>query len=166
MSPEVIIIGLLAVPVVLLFLLKVNAALVFLSLCLGDVLVQFAGHDAASIIAGASTSAYATTSTIQLGLLLAPVILTILFMLGTVHGQSKRILNLLPAIGVGLLTLLLVVPLLPPGLHYNIVHSSLWQNIQTYESGIVALSTLICLIFLLLSRPKHHGDDKHGKKHK
>jgi len=165
MSPEVIIIGLMALPVLLLFLLQVNASLVFLSLCLGDVLVQFAGHDAVTIVSGASTGAHTTASTIQLGLLLAPVILTTLFMIKTVHGKYKKILNILPAAGVGLLTLLLVVPLLPPGLGHNLMGSSLWQSIQQFQSGIVALSTLICLFFLWLQRPKK-PDEKHGKKHK
>jgi len=60
---------------------------------------------------------------------------------------------------------LLVVPLLPPGTAHNIVHSSVWHNVQSLQSGIVALSALVCLLFLLLQRPKNH-DDKHGKKHK
>jgi len=164
MSPEVIIIALMALPVVLLFLLQVNAALVFLSLCLGDVLVQFAGHDAVTIVSGAAQGAHTTASTIQLGLLIAPAFLTILFMIKTVHGQYKKILNILPAAGVGLLTLLLVVPLLPPGLSHNLTHASLWRNIQQFQSGIVALSTLICLFFLWLQRPKK-PEEKHGKKH-
>ncbi|HET6924564.1 MAG TPA: hypothetical protein VFH39_01910 [Candidatus Saccharimonadales bacterium] len=163
MSPEVIIVGLMAVPVVLLFALQVNAALVFLSLCLGDVLVQFAGHDASSIISGAAVNAHATTSSIQLALLLAPAVLTVLFMIKTVHGKYKKIFNILPAAGVGLLTALLAVPLLPPGLSHNVTAASLWQNILQFQSGIMALSTLVCLLFLWMQRPKKPGEDKHGK---
>ena len=165
MSPEVILIGLMALPVVLLFLLRVNAALVFLSLCLGDVLVQFASHDAVTIISGAGKDVHSIESYVKLGMLLAPAVLTTIFMIGTVKGKYKRIFNILPAAGVGLLTVLLVVPLLPPGLSHNLMNSSLWHNIQQFESGIVALSTLICLFFLWLQRPKH-SDEKHGKKHK
>ena len=165
MSPEVILIGLMALPVLILFLFSVNAALVFLSLCLGDVLVQFASHDAVTILSGAGSSAHVTESFIKLLLLLAPAILTTIFMIRTVRGKYKRILNILPAAGVGLLTVLLVVPVTSPGLNHNLVASSLWQNIQQFESGIVALGAFLCLFFLWFQRPKGH-EEKHGKKHK
>jgi hypothetical protein len=160
MMPLVVLIGLAVVPALLLVLLRVNAALVFLSLCLGDVLVQFVGKDAVSIVAGASTSAYATSSTVKLVLLLAPAFLTMLFMIKTVKG-AKRFFNALPAAGVGLLTALLVVPLLPPGIATNIKHSNLWTSTQNLQSAIVAGSTLICLMFLWTTRPKHEGKSKH-----
>jgi len=166
MSPQVILITLIAAPIALLFLLRVNAALVFLSLCLGNVLVTYAAKDAISIVSGASTSVHASDTVIRLGLLLAPAILTTLFMIKTVKG-SKRILNLLPAAGTGLLTALLVVPQLPPGLMHTVIRSSLWSSIMETQSGIVALSSLVCLFFLWLQRPKsHHDDEKSGKKHK
>jgi len=162
--PLVVIIGLVAVPALVLILLQVNAALVFLSLCLGDVLVQFVGNDAVSIVSGASTSAHVTDATVKLLLLLAPAALTTLFMIKTVKG-SKRFVNALPAIGTGLLVALLVVPLLPPGTAHSVTTQPVWTNTQSVQSGIVAASTLICLIFLWFSRPKHSGE-KEGKKHK
>lgn len=160
--PLAVLIGLVALPVILLFFLRVNAAFVFLSLCLGSVLVRFAGDDAASIVSGASTSAYATSSTIQLALLIAPAFLTIIFMMGTVS-DKKKILNILPAVVTGLLLALLAVPLLSPGLSSNITQLSAWQQVMQVQSGVIAISTLVCLVFLWASRPKH---DKHDKKHK
>jgi hypothetical protein len=160
--PLAVLIGLVAAPVVLLFLLRVNAALVFLSLCLGNVLVQFAGDDAASIVGGASTSSYATASTIRLALLVAPAVLTIIFMMGTVR-DKKKYFNILPAIVTGVLLALLAVPLLSPGLSYGIRALDQWQQLTEMQSGVVAISTLVCLVFLWASRPKH---DKHDKKHK
>ena len=158
--PLAVLIALVVVPIVLLFLLKVNAALVFLSLCLGNVLVQFAGYDAVSIVAGASTSSYATASTIQLGLLVAPAILTVIFMMGTVQDKRKYF-NVLPAAGTGLLLALLAVPLLPPGLSHNIIALNQWQQAIEMQSGVVAASTLVCLVFLWASRPKHDKKHKH-----
>jgi Ca2+/H+ antiporter len=160
--PLAVLIGLVLLPIVLLFLLRVNAALVFLSLCLGNVLVQFAGDDATSIVSGASSSAYATASTIQLALLVAPAFLTIIFMMGTVH-DKKKFFNIIPAAATGLLLALLAIPLLPPGLAHNITALDQWQQVTDMQSGVVALSTLVCLVFLWSSRPKH---DKHSKKHK
>lgn len=159
--PLIVLIGLVAVPILLLFFLRVNAAFVFLSLCLGNVLVQFAGTDAASIVAGASTSSYATTSTIRLALLVAPAVLTIIFMMGTVKGNRKYF-NLLPAAATGLLVALLAVPLLSPGLMHDIQTLGAWQSVQQVQSGVVAASTLVCLVFLWSSRPKGH-DEKHKK---
>lgn len=160
--PLAVLIGLVLIPIVLLFLLRVNAALVFLSLCLGSVLVQFAGNDAVSIVSGASTGSYATASTIKLALLVSPAVLTIIFMMGTVKG-NKKYFNLLPAAVTGLLLALLAVPLLPPGLARDIRALSEWKSALQLQSGIITGSTLVCLIFLWSSRPKHDGK---SKKHK
>ena len=154
-------IGLMLLPVILIVLLRVNAAFVFLSLCLGDVLVQFTGNDAVSIFTGASLNAQLPASTIKLLLLLLPAVLTVLFMIGTVK-EKQKFFNILPAAGVGLLTSLLVVPQLPPGLSHAITNSNAWTQILTYQSGLVAVSTLICLLFLWMQRPKHEK----GKRHK
>lgn len=158
--PLAVLIGLVVIPIILLFILRVNAALVFLSLCLGSVLVRFAGDDAVSIVGGASTSSYATASTILLALLVAPAVLTIIFMMGTVR-DKKKFFNILPAAVTGLLLALLAVPLLPPGLSYNIVALNQWQQVTQMQSGVVAVSTLVCLVFLWASRPKHDKKHKH-----
>lgn len=160
--PLAVLIGFIAVPLALLFLLRVNAAFVFLSLCLGNVLVQFAGDDATAIVGGASTSSYATASTIRLAVLVAPAILTILFMMGTVKDKRKYF-NILPALVTGVLLALLAVPLLPPGLSGSITALNQWQQVTSAQSGVVAVSTLVCLVFLWSSRPKHNKDDKKHK---
>lgn len=149
--------------------LRINAALVFLSLCLGAVLVQFVAGDTNSFLAMFSSShtaqsvAASGNSAVKLGLLLLPVILTAIFMIHTVKG-SRLVLNILPAAGVGLLGGLLVVPLLSAGLSHNIVNSSLWGQAQRAQDLIVGLSAVVCLFVLWLQRPKT-GEDKHGKHH-
>jgi hypothetical protein len=50
MSPVVILGCLVIIPVVLLMVLRVNAALVFLSVCLGSVLTNFLGPDVNSLL--------------------------------------------------------------------------------------------------------------------
>jgi hypothetical protein len=155
-------------PIALLMLLRVNATLVFLSLCLGDVLVQFVAPDANSFFQLFSAHVPAGidkgNDTVKIILLLLPVLLTAVFMIRTVRGGPKLLLNVLPAAGVGLLGSLLVVPLLPPGLSHNIVHSSLWDQLQKAQNLIVGASALSCLLVLWLQRPQAGG--KHGKKHK
>jgi hypothetical protein len=165
-SPELTLGLIVIVPVVALLLFRINATLVFLSLCLGNVLVQFVAPDANAFMAlfsaklpeGADTG----NDTMKLILLLLPVILTAVFMVRTVHGKGRLFLNMLPAAGVGLLGGLLVVPLLPPGLSQSITDSSLWEQVQKAQNLIVGTSALICLLVLWLQRPKT-GHDKHGK---
>jgi hypothetical protein len=168
-TPEVTLGAVVLAPIILLTLLRVNAALVFLSLCLGDVLVQFVAPDAGSFLAMFSAHAIQTEklqgNNVSIGLLLLPALLTTIFMFKTVRGKLRWILNLLPAIGVGLLGALLVVPLLPPGLSSNIVGSSLWAQVQNAQNLIVGTSALVCLFALWLQRPKGH-EGKHGKHHK
>ncbi len=159
MSPELIL-GLIVLgPVALLLLLRVNATLVFLSLCLGDVLVQFTANDAGSFLTTFSgshtvTSITTSNSNIKILLLLFPVVLTTIFMIRTVQGTSRLLLNALPAAGVGLLGALLIVPLLPPGAAHNIIGSSLWDQVQKAQVLIVGASALVCLLVLWLQRPK------------
>ena len=150
-------------PVVLLTLLRVNAAFVFLSLCLGDVLVQFVSNDAITVVGGAGATHAVSNNIVKLFLLLLPPVLTLLFMIKTLK-PSWLLFNLLPAIGAGLLLTLLVVPLMSPGLEHNIVASSMWDALQQSQDLIVGFSALVCLLFLWRQRPKPAGKE-HGKHH-
>jgi hypothetical protein len=168
MSPTLIFGLMIGLPVVVLLALRVNATLVFLSLCLGDVLVQFVAGDASSLHHFLSTSSVNpnhlgdNANTFGLLLLLFPVVLTTIFMIRTVSGLPKLLLNLLPAAGVGLVGALLAVPLLSPGLSFNIVDSEIWQQVQRAQDLIVSASALVCLLVLWLQRPKT-GHSKHRK---
>jgi len=169
MSPAIALSAIVLVPVLVVMILRVNAALVFLSLCLGNVLVQFIAPDANSFLALFSAHVPKGVDTgnnfIKILLLLFPVVLTAVFMIRTVRGRGRLALNLLPAAGVGMLGGLLVVPLLPSGLSHNIIDSSLWSQVQRAQDLIVGASALICLFVLWLQRPKT-GEGHKGKKHK
>jgi len=145
--------------------LRINAVLVFLSLCLGDVLVQFVANDTNSLLSFIASSNAQTigsgNNAAKIGLLLFPALLTMLFMIKSVRGPTKLILNLLPAVGVGLITALLLVPLLPGGLSHNIMASTQWNQAHRAQDLIVGASALVCLFVLWQQRPKH--DEKHGK---
>jgi hypothetical protein len=166
MDSNIILIALLAAPVLLLMILRINAAMVFLSLCLGSVLVQFVGPDAATIIS--STSAHSYTAPppsllyVNLALLLLPVVLTTLIMIRSIKGHGRLVLNLLPAAGVGALVALLAVPLMSPGLTGSITHLPLWNELENLQTLIISVSTLLALLFLWMQRPKASHDDKHG----
>lgn len=86
-------------------------------------------------------------------------------MIRTVHGSSKQLLNVLPAIGVGLLGALLVIPLLPPEASDMLLEATLWQQAENIQGTIVGATAVVCLLVLWLQRPSS-GGSKHGKKHK
>lgn len=167
MNPAITLAAIVLAPVAILLLLRVNAALVFLSLCLGDVLVQFVASDAGNFLTAHADqvpqqATSAGNDTVKLVLLLLPVVLTTIFMVRTIRGNFRLILNLLPAAGVGLLGSLLAVPLLPPGLSHNIINDPLWSQAQHAQGLIVGASALVCMFVLWLQRPKT-GHRKHGK---
>lgn len=167
MTPVIILGAIALVPVILLMVLRINATLVFLSLCLGNVLVQFASKDMSNLLSVFSARApgqvAAANQNISLILLLLPTVLTSLFMIRTVRGNGKLALNLLPAMGVGVLGALLVVPLLPFGLRTDITTLSVWMQAQTVQGTVVGASATVCLLVLWMQRPKGGHDDKHSK---
>lgn len=166
MDPLIILVAMLAAPVVIIMALRINAAQIFLSLCLGNVLVQFIGQDAGTILASTSARAPglpANQSYINLALLLLPVLLTMLIMIHSVRGTAKLAYNFLPALGVGLLLTLLAVPLLSAGLTGSITGLPLWRELANLQTLILSVSTLLCLLFMWMQRPKPSKDD--GKHH-
>ena len=170
MSPEITLALIAGLPVVILMVLRINAALVFMSLCLGNVLVQFVASDANSFfdlftLKAKQDPIHPGGDSVKIVLLLFPTVLTSIFMIRTVSGKSKLALNLLPAIGVGLLGALLIVPLLPPGLSHSIMQSNLWTQAIKAQVLIVGSSALVCLFVLWMQRPKTGGGKHDKKKH-
>jgi hypothetical protein len=167
MTSEGILIAMVALPVIILMVLRVNAVIVFLSLCLGDVLVQFVAPYANQFLTLFSAHVPKGVDTgndaIKIALLLLPVLLTTVFMVKTISGHTKLLLNLLPAIGVGLLGSLLITPLLAPSLSDSIVQTQVWTQLIKAQDLIVGSSSLVCLFVLWLQRPKTGHKDKHAK---
>jgi hypothetical protein len=161
----IILIAIIVLPIVVLMTLRINAALVFLSLCLGAVLTQYVADDAGFLMTlpaqNVPQTGSMTLSTIKLGLLLLPVVLTAIFMIRTVRGP-RLILNVLPAAGVGLLGALLAVPFLPAGTAASMTSSTLWHQVTNAQDLIVGASALLCLFVLWLQRAKSGGE---GRRH-
>ena len=166
MDPAVILGAIIVLPIVVLTLLRINAVLVFLTLCLGSVLVQFISKDTQSLIGFVRTQSTQNVNvdnpTMKLVLLLLPTALTALFMIGTIKGKFRMILNVIPAAGVGVLLALLGVPLLPAGISHSVMTSPLGQDGQKFQNIIVGVTAVASLITLWLERPKS-GHSSHKK---
>jgi len=93
-------------------------------------------------------------------LLLFPAVFTALFMVRTVRG-TKLTINLLPALGVGCLLALLVVPLLPPGLSHAITNMAVWHQAVRLQDLIIGVSSLASLMSLWLIRPRRNREKAH-----
>lgn len=163
MSNELILILALVLPAVLLVLLRINAALIFLSLTLGLALVEFVAGEANSLLtlfglAGGSVSA----STLQLILLFAPAVATFVMTIFSLHGRLRVVLNLVPAVSAAAFAVLLAVPLLPSGVSAELKDQSIWQELVRAQALVVGVGALVSLSFLWTQRRsfKHHDKRK------
>lgn len=156
MSPDIILIAALLAPLAVLTVLRINAAMVFLSLCLGDVLVAHVAGDANSLMSFIAPHAGSVSAaTMRVIILLAPAVLTSLIMLVSVRGRLRVIFNILPAAGTAALGALLTVPLLAPGLRFGIEGQPLWQQLSRAQAMIIGVSAFISLIFLWIQRRRN-----------
>ena len=167
-TPLVLIAAMVAVPALLLIILRINAAIVFLSLCLGSVLVQFVGKDTSSFLNLFSTNKLVMHFGASLLLLLLPVVFTMIIMIGTVRGKFGVFMNILPAIAVGVVGLLIAEQYFTAGLQGTVSTTTAWTELLKVQTLVVGVSAIVSLLFLWLQRPKKsHKDEggKHGKRH-
>lgn len=159
MSPDIMLLLIIGVPAAVLVLLRVNAALAFFSACLGAVLLKFVGGAAADF-ANAFIPALSGNN-LKLAVMLLPLVLSILFLRKSVKG-GRLLLNILPAVGTGLLVAFLAVPLLPANSASSIIASDGWGELLKFQALIIGLSALVALLFVWLDR---HHRAAHKSKH-
>lgn len=164
MSHNVALLIALAAPVFVMTVLRINAALVFLSLCLGAVLVEYVAGEANSLVTLFSgQTGTLSTSSIQLALLFVPALVTCVVTIFGMHGKLKVPLNALPALGASALAVLLTVPLLPFGLRFALEEQAVWEHLVRAQALIVGAAALVSLVFLWTQRRslKHHDKRRH-----
>lgn len=154
----------LAAPVIVFTVLRINAALVFLSLCLGAVLVEYVAGEANSLITLFSKEAgTVSASTMQVTLLLAPAVVTSVVTVFSLHGKAKILINLFPAVAASALAVLLVVPLLPNGIRYDVETQEVWKHLVKAQALVVGVGALASLVFLWMQRGSFKHHDKRRK---
>ncbi len=154
-----ILIAAIGLPVVALVLLRTNAAIAFLSLCAGAVLVRFVGHEADLAGTVIGNNSQAVSQYAQLALLLVPVVVVALLLRKSVS-SAKLVFNLIAAVAVGLVGVLLAVPLLPGAAQTAITDTEGWRLLVQSQELVVAASVLASIVVLWLTKPssgkKHH----------
>ena len=161
MPQEIFLIVALVLPLLALVILRINAVMVFLSLCLGDVLVRYVASEANSMLELFAPNASSIgLSTVYLIILLTPAVLTSIFMLLSVHGKGKQLMNILPAAGTSSLAVLLAVPLLPAATRQAIQGQQLWMQLSKLQALIVGASAILSLLFLWAQRRRGEHVEK------
>lgn len=162
MSYNIVLILALALPALVFLFLRVNAAMVFLSVCLGAVLVDHVASEAITMLGLFTPKAnQISRMTIELILLLAPAVVTTILAVFSVHGRVKVVLNLIPAAAASMLAVLLVVPLLPRSLMYSLQSQEVWRMLWNAEALVVGAGALVSLFFLWTQRRSFRNPDKH-----
>jgi hypothetical protein len=165
MTYLIVLAALAILPVIAIVLLRVNGAIAFMSLCLGSVLVAYTAPDVEDLVTSFTAKGTLDVSEwVQLTLLVAPFLLTILFTRGSVKG-AKKMTNLLPALAAGLLFALLVVPLLNANIQRQIHHQAVWTQLSNLQTSVILGGALFSLIFLLFTHRTKHEDEGKKKKH-
>jgi len=154
---------LILLPAALTLFLKSNAALGFLALCGGFAAITLSGSDIQHLV-GQTKITSLTSNDVDLGLLLVPLLLTLLLTFKAVAGKRQPMMHLLPALCAGGLLAVVAAPMFNSALNVDITRSSFWKDLQNIESYIVGLGLLSSL---LLAWGAGLGHTKsHGKKHK
>ena len=159
MIPLIVLGLLVALPVLLALIFRVNAIFVFLSICAGYFL-QFALSDDfdlafATVVRGTDSIVVA-----RLVLLFLPLVLT-LFLVRKSQGKSL-ILQFLPLIFSGLFLAIITLPLLPPGVEADIYGTAYGDNLRTAGDLIMTAAVVSNLVLVwMLHKPskdhrKHH----------
>lgn len=161
MQQSDIVLAALVAPLIVMTALRINAVMVFLGLCLGEVMLKYVGGDASSVLHFLlpHASGNVSLSTLDLVLLLGPAAATAFFMIFSVKGKIRLLINVFPAVGASFLGVLLAVPILAPGLRYSIEGLSLWQNLLRAEDLIVGVSALMSLLYLWTQRPARKKEE-------
>ena len=158
---DVILASLLLAPLLLTFLLRSNAALSFLALCVGFVLSTSVIGDLKHLLSEINLST--TNSTLALVILLAPPLITLLLTHKSTPRKGLFWLQLLAAAGVGGLLTLATAPVVDESSNLNLTSSTIWDNLQKAQSGIVGGGALISLLVVWLTHLKHPKAKKHKK---
>ena len=147
-------------PLALYLLFKSNAALSFLALCAGVVVVSYGGNDINSAIKAVGLGPY-STSAVELVLIIAPLALTLIVTKKTVASRSKAYFQGVTALCAGGLLALSTVPLLTETMQTSFANSQIWLNLQKIQAAVVGVGVLCALVLTWSKSLKKSKSKKH-----
>lgn len=145
--------------------LRVKSSFVFLALASGYLLTTFVSDgvlDFIQFFVNNYDEKY--QSAVQLGLLLLPALLTIIFLRHSVSG-TKHVTNAIPSILTAISAVYLVVPQLTNGVKNNIYSSDIWDLLIQYQTVLLGSAVFFSLL-QLWSESKHLRIKHRGRRAK
>lgn len=155
--PDIVLIILILAPAIITYLLKSNAALGFLALCVGFVLSTSVIGDLKHLLS--ETNLSVTSSTLGIALLVLPLLLTLLLSRKSHQRGLLFYAQLVCALLAGGLLTLSAGPLINSTVSFNLMDSSIWTNLQKYQAAIIGAGAFLSLMLVWL------GSAHRSKKH-
>lgn len=149
------------VPVLLALVFRVNAVFLYLSVAAGNLLVMSVADDA-DLALGMVASNVNTRMAASFGLLLAPVLLTLLFLRKTMS-RSKMLFHILPIIGSGLMLAAFALPFLSVNARAQVYDSTYGEIIDSAQDVVIGAATLLTLFLAWFSYRNKDGK-RRGRK--
>ncbi|PJE65481.1 hypothetical protein COU91_01380 [Candidatus Saccharibacteria bacterium CG10_big_fil_rev_8_21_14_0_10_47_8] len=147
-------------PLLVSLVLKSNAALGFLALSAGSVVVTYGGNDISSLIKQIGLGPY-STSAVELVLLIIPLAVTLLLTRKSVAKRSKYYFQAVAALCTGGLLALAAIPLLSNTMQTSFSASDIWINLQKVQASVVGVGALCSLFLIWFGGLKHSKHKKH-----
>ncbi len=156
---DIVLVAMIASPLLLTFLLKSDAALGFLVLCLGFVLSTSVIGDLKHLLSESNLTV--TESTLGLILILTPFILTMLMTRKKAGKGFKFFLHMLCAASAGGLLALSMGPVINTSSLINLFDSQLWKQLDNFQSAIIGVGAITSLMLIWTKAAKKSGKKKH-----
>lgn len=156
-------IGIVGLVTLLLLYTRTNSGVVFLAVCTGSVLLSAAGKDTSLLAYSVSSGANISNNTIQALLVLAPGIVSAVFLRKRVT-VDKILFAVVPAFCAAVVAITLVYPFLSNSMQNTFQSSQGWSLIAQYYEFIVVLGTVSSLILIAMTLPKKKHEDGRRKK--
>lgn len=161
MTPLILLAAIAGVPVLVALLLRVNAVFLYLSVAAGNLLVMSVADDA-DLVLGMVASGVNTRMVARFGLLLVPVVLTLLFLRKTMP-RSKMLLHILPIVGSGLMLAAFALPFLSSDAQAQVYDSTYGEIINSAQDIVIGAATLLTL-FLAWFSYRNKDSKRRGRK--
>ncbi|HSX44426.1 MAG TPA: hypothetical protein VLE69_04015 [Candidatus Saccharimonadales bacterium] len=147
-------------PLLLALLFRVNAILLFLGVAVGALLAQYIADDA-SLVVNSFFTHINVDDYVKLGLLILPVILTLLFLRKTLS-PPQLVFHLLPLVITAAAFATLIISALPGGVQHDILANPIGKIADSSQNVLIAASSILTLLLAMFTMG-HKG--KRGKHH-
>lgn len=158
MLPYVVIGALLSLPFVLGLVFRVSTSHLFFSLMAGELLAHYFGEDVGLIVSSVTKSSAADYA--EVAVLLIPMLLTALFLKGTVS-KGKIIFHTVPLLVTGIVLAAFALQMLPPIAQAEIQKVEIGQRLMNTSTAIIGGVVVLQLVSLWLLNRSHGEHKKH-----